>query len=56
MDIKLQNWIEDINTEIKECSLPMIKRVLLDIKDKTIKRVEEQGYAYDLKGYKITKE
>lgn len=53
MDIKLSEWAESVDKELKSITTPMVKRVLISIKEQTIDLVEERGYAHDVMGDKI---
>lgn len=56
MDIKLSEWVESVDLELKSITTPIVKRVLISIKEQTIKLVEERGYAHDIMGDKIVRD
>ena len=56
MEIKLSEWIESVDREMKSDAMPIVKRTLISIKEQTIKLVEERGYAYDMMGDKIVRD
>ncbi len=56
-EVKLSDWVKDIEESNIDDALPITKRLIKDINEQTIKLVQDRGYAYDMMGiYKIIKD
>lgn len=54
-DIKLSEWIKDIDKRIASPIMPIEKNILISLKKDIIKNVKQNGFSYDITGNKVIK-